>query len=677
MDQINLKLRNTYSLSLLALSCFTSFNVISAENRALPNNNTQHENPIETLVVTGTRTAKLLSDSPVSVDVIESDKINMLTQGTLAQALEFIPSVVVERSVKDGYTVKMRGYGSKHVAVLINGQSLIAPANGAVDLDQISAHNIERIEIIKGAASVLYGSAAMGGVINIITKKDVAPQTQLRTEIGFNDSEYSDVAENILHTTSLIHQGHTGQWQHQLSLQHIFDSGFDLDTSDVLEDAGELTKNFLKLGGTKNVGAFDIALNYDFLDESKRKITSVVPGQSELIYYISEVSQHQFGANLTAIDNQWHLKSRLIKHDETSGRTNSLRDATITLAQMEAQYSFQHGNIYPKSTDRFGGEFVFGLATHVDQLDQVKPADASIEVNDKSRHSIEGYGQYNLVQSTHQFLIGIRNQYDSDFGDHTALRLSYMTDLDWFDDPITLRTGFGQGYRVPDLKERYYVFDHSNLGYMVLGNEALNPEQSNAYNLGLDWSTSVFKRAADVNLSFEMHRAVTTDLITTVEDQALSEAMDLIISQYKNINEATISGFDLSADINMLHWSTQLHYSYIDAVDEYDQRLEAKPRHQLKAHVAYDFDDYDLRTMFYAVYQADEKTPIGYTSAAVDSFTTYNLTLNQKINKQLKLHFSIQNLTNVHRDNHLLGQAIFDPRPISTRTFRLGLNYQF
>jgi outer membrane receptor for ferrienterochelin and colicins len=132
---------------------------------------TPDKNQAEHIVVTGTRTAKLLSNSPVLVDVIDGGTIAKISQGTLAQALNYIPGIVIKRSVKDGYNIQMQGFDGDHVLVLIDGQPIVSPTGSSADLDQIPASNIAQIEIIRGAASVMYGSAAIGGVIPITQTK--------------------------------------------------------------------------------------------------------------------------------------------------------------------------------------------------------------------------------------------------------------------------------------------------------------------------------------------------------------------------------------------------------------------------------------------------------------------------------------------------------------------------
>ncbi|MDY6884963.1 MAG: TonB-dependent receptor plug domain-containing protein, partial [Pseudomonadota bacterium] len=93
------------------------------------------EDALERVVVTGTRTPKLLASSPVKIDVVDKAEIARLSKGTLRQVLEVMPGVVVRRSQKDGYNVQLNGFNGDHVLVLINGQPIISPTGSSVDLD--------------------------------------------------------------------------------------------------------------------------------------------------------------------------------------------------------------------------------------------------------------------------------------------------------------------------------------------------------------------------------------------------------------------------------------------------------------------------------------------------------------------------------------------------------------
>ncbi|MBU2917006.1 TonB-dependent receptor [Psychrosphaera sp. F3M07] len=634
---------------------------------------------IETLVVSGTRTPKLLSNSPVSVDVIEGETIQLLSQGTLANVLDFIPGVVITRSAKDGYNVQMQGFDSKHVLILIDSLPVVSPTGSSVDLDQISASDIAQIEIIKGAASVMYGSSALGGVINIITNKDSSAATSLSYQISqYIDREYEGSAP-FSNTLKFNTGAYVFGWDHKVNVQLIQDTGFDYDLNTVAVDAAELDKTFINYSTSKTLSQLIAQFKYQYFDEYKKRDVSVLPGQSDIVFYSSDVHQHQFDFSLNNPNSgkNWRTNTRYISHQETSGQTGSLRETTITLAEIDGQKVWQHGSINPKSTGESGSETVAGWLLHQDQLDQYKPADGSVEINDESRSSIEAYVQHNFIYKNAQYLAGFRAQQDSDFGTHTAFRISSMLNLGKSGTPIKWRVGLGQAYRVPDLKERFYVFDHSNLGYMVLGNENLMPETATSLNTSLSVRTSLFDHFADVSLEIAGHYSETEDLINTIHNAQLSAETGLDISEYSNVEQTKIYGFDVSSEVTFEQWSWQVNYAYNDSKDDNKQRLQGRPRHQAKVSVNYQFDQPSINAILYAVYQADEEIPSSYDGAVVTDYTIVKFSLSHALTEQLSLRFSVNNLFDEHKD--LAAQKInhFDPRPISSRELVFGVNYQF
>ena len=128
------------------------------------------DEPGEVMVVTGSRTARALSESIVTTDVVTQEQILDSGASDASEVLETVPGVVVTRSFR-GAGVQMQGLDSQYVLILINGKRMIGRKDGVMDLSRIPAERIERIEIVKGAASALYGSDAIGGVINIITRQ--------------------------------------------------------------------------------------------------------------------------------------------------------------------------------------------------------------------------------------------------------------------------------------------------------------------------------------------------------------------------------------------------------------------------------------------------------------------------------------------------------------------------
>lgn len=657
---------------------------------------------IETMVVSGTRKAKLLSDSPVQIDVIDGETINMMTKGTLADVLEYLPGVLVTRSRKDGYNVSMRGFDSKYVRVLLNGRPLVAPSDGAVDLDQISANDIEQVEIMRGAASVLYGSSALGGVINIITKQDDETKAVFTYELGhygknaIEGEELSEVLKTNLGTE-------LSGWYHALKIHKLNEAGFDYVqtglATDAAEDAAGVDKLFVNYSAFAELGHINTTLAYEYFDEYKEKVTSALQGR--VFTYSSDVEKHQFDVNLHDVVSEWKLNGRYVQHEETSGQSGSLRKAEIQLAEVDGLKVWQTGTANPKEAGEFGSETVVGFALPYDALSQCKlysdGSCATIEVDDRERHAVEVYGQYNLFTANYQLLAGIRAQEDSDFGAHSAMQLDGMLDFEQEDLSLQVRFGYGQGYRVPDLKERFYVFDHSNLGYMVLGGnvalgdifddeyfqndqfkgQELVPEESDTYSASADLRVPVFNSAADYNLLVSVHYSETENFISTVNDAAATIALGLDISRYTNISESINQGIEIANELNFNDWTLGLNYSYLQTEDGDGNRITGKPKHQAKARFSYDFRDLDVSTMVLVTYQADEAVPEGYTGEAVNAYGIVDLKMTHRLNQHLNWHLEFNNIFDEHQDPDALKRGEFDPRPVASQEIRLGATYKF
>lgn len=356
-----------------------------------------------------------------------------------------------------------------------------------------------------------------------------------------------------------------------------------------------------------------------------------------------------------------------MNHDETSGRSGSLRNAEIGLYEINGQYVWSPS----KSL-----EVVSGGVIHQDTLEQVTLIDDKEEVPYTTKESIEAFTQANWTFTNSQLLLGVRSQHDSDFGNHTAVRASGMVNLSKENPRVQWRYGIGQGYRVPTLKERYYEFDHSALGYKVYGNEDLEPEESVSFNSTLNYQQSFadFELSGEINL----HYTEADNLIELFSDRELSEAEDLDISVYGNIDEATISGVDISTEIKFSDWFSQLNYSYLDAQDQDDNRLESRPYHQAKANLGYNNLDLDLDAVLYLVYQNNEAFPeIEYANGTENNeWVTVDFKLSQQISDHLSWRVGIENIFDTHKNNYANSELKFDARPTSSRYFYLGFTYQ-
>lgn len=617
----------------------------------------------ETIVVTGTRSAKALYASPVNVEIIEQATIERLSRGTLRQLLEIMPGVVVTRSRKDGYNIQLQGFSADRVLVLMDGQPLISPTGSAVDLDQISVNNIKQIEIVRGAASVLYGSSAMGGVINIITE---APSDGF-VRLTFEANSYANNAREEDNWGQLYRLQATDtfyDWQTSLNVQYIDDPGFDYDPDTVLQNGASNDKTFLHVDLAREFSDLRFSSKSRWFAENKHKVLSAVPGQSSLLSYQSDVEQWQQDIRI-AKANDWHISARALGHSEISGNTNGLRDTQIAMQELELQKILMGD-----------WEWIAGVTLHQDQLDQINQATGVVEVDDASRQSAEGFAQINASWQHMQFLLGSRIQYDSDFNWHQAWRGSVSYQQAIGQHNFQWRVGAGQSYRVPNLKERYYIFDHSNLGYMIIGNDELVPETADNLSAGLKWQYSAaedWQFSTDVNL----HYTDADDFIITTANADLSQQAGVDVFVYSNVEKAVIQGFDLALSAESTHTKWQVNYSYLDAKDGTQQRLAERPRHLLKTSVTYQILPWDADLQFYVVASDDESPDSSYTGVYRDHAITANVQFKHQFSDHLSWQVGIENIFDQHQNTAKTQQSLFDARGLESRQLVFSTQYQF
>jgi len=133
---------------------------------------TEETMTLKSVVITGTKTAKRQTESPVIVNILDSKSLNMTQSCNISEGLRFQPGLRVETDCQTcNYTqLRMNGLGGSYSQILINGRPIFSPLTGLYGMEQIPANMVERIEVVRGAGSALYGSSAIGGTVNIITR---------------------------------------------------------------------------------------------------------------------------------------------------------------------------------------------------------------------------------------------------------------------------------------------------------------------------------------------------------------------------------------------------------------------------------------------------------------------------------------------------------------------------
>lgn len=662
---------------------------------------------LETIVVTATRSKRALSDAPVTVQVLSRQKLDDNQAHSLKDALALLPNVYLrEVHGKTGYEVSMQGFSGDQVLVLIDGLPITASTGSTVNLNQYMTMDIEQIEIVQGAASAQFGSSAMGGVINIITKPISTTRAHFTTEVATNGKQNpsgNSIAANKRYVEASIEGAlDKGNRIHaRLSGSYLDNAGLSVDNEGWprLKDASEQSQVSARLtyspDGANNSGAGAEAKDKQLFSHSEYWLEASHYKEDDVSrfnYYVAprnlaqqrneDITKQRFSigarTDISPTDpdgvrsKTYKLSAQALYEDyqslsntKTQQTLTSTRDADISTALAQAQLDFPAWAI---SDDNIHLLEVGGQVQQ-DKLSQTNNKINELTQDQVSRDVGEIYLQDDwLVGNNWEILSGIRYQNDEDFGDHLAPKVALKYNhLDSHGRDHILRASIGGGYRVPNLKERYYVFDHSNLGYKVMGNPELQPETSTSYQVGYQGQLS-----PTLNLSINGFYNDIEDLIQTDKDNASFEA-NIAIYKFKNVNSAKTYGGDIGVDWQ-LDKRTKLNasYAYISTNNKLtDTELTYKPNH--KAMLALDYRiNNKLQLIPRLSYESKQLISTSDQSYS-PSWWTLDTKLNYDANAHLSLYGAINNIFDVQRD-------IRDPsdyRPLDNREWLLGASYHW
>ena len=443
----------------------------------------EKETEIKEVVVTATRSQKKLKDVPITVQVVTAEDIKKSQSTDFKTFLENEFSGINFTYNGGSPNINMMGFGGKYVLFLMNGERMAGETFDNIDYDRIDIDNIERIEIIKGASSSLYGSNAIGGVINIITKDSKSPL---------------DINAGYLYDNSRDHKvnlsvGTKQKWGN-LSISSFYKMREPYIIKDRISTNG--VYNELNVAGFTNYG-----INPKLTFNLSPKINlSLTPG-----YYFSErnpgtpaskiVREQYYNYNLglkTNIkfnDNQNLIVSGTFDRYEKYDYFRKIKEKEKKYENEVWRISSQYNqNLFKKHTLVAGGEV----------LSEKLLSFMFKNESTGGRENAQTYSAFTqqdwVINPDVTLVTGARMDYHSIFKQYFTFRLSGMYR---FDNIMTIRAGYSGGFRSPTLKELYTNWFHPwGGGFQLMGNKNLRPETSDNFNISIDFN---FKK---LNLTF-------------------------------------------------------------------------------------------------------------------------------------------------------------------------------
>jgi len=428
----------------------------------------------------------------------------------------------------------MSGLGPKYVLFLVDGERIAGETKGNIDFSRLNTSDIERIEILKGASSSLYGSNAIAGVINIITRKVDKPlQVELHSRLG----KYNElVAGGVVGFRY-------GRMTSKTDVVHKRSDGYDLNPESVsrtVEEYNDLSVTQKFTLNPSDAMTITAGGGYYFHRnlEARRKVLNKYPKYYDVNYTIG--MQYRINPNLR-IAASWYSD------------TYDTKDVMMLL-DWEERLTYQNRNnigrmlaFYTpgeKHAITVGAEFMAEKVFSTRIFDENHTAqDRVLFVQDDITWS-----------PSWKFVPGFRLNNHSEYGAHFTPSLSAMYQT----LPVNLRATYARGFKAPTLKELYYNWDHGGGGPYVFGNPDLKPETSDYVSLSAEYI------ANSVNGSISLFHTQLRDMI-----DSRPEPGDPNTNYYGNIARAMTQGVEalLKVEIgNGLAFSGG--YSFVDSEDK-------------------------------------------------------------------------------------------------------------
>lgn len=639
-------------------------------------------------VLSGTRQDELRESLNTRVDVISRERMRDSGADTAADVLQELPGVLTRRGSEGAGAAgeQIQGIDSRQVLVLLDGQPVIGARGikrGAIDLDRQSVSRLERIEVVKGAASALYGSDAIGGVINLITRDAVSPIELSGSLVGGN-RDYS---------TANVDAGWRRQrWTGLFSVERHEIGDFDLtpSTPDTTGNALRRWDEMAKVRGQLASNVAVSALGSAYQNESDgRAIGELGPELDHITdngQYINLAADWQAAPRIAV-----QARGYFARYDEDTTAT-LLSGAAIEPANLDERYGKADAtaNVILDSRQTLQGG-VEWMTNHYRGTNRLRDA------NGEEAETTTAWLQHRIALGGRATVTtGVRADDHSIFGSAVSPKVALNARVT---DAVRLRASYGRGFRAPDLGQLFYRFLNPTSIYQVIGNPSLRPERANSYQFGgefvapsrrLRFGVNGFRNDVrnlieSVSLGFISSPAQLAALMAQENiDPSFQPTLNRLLFLYKNVAHARTQGVETDGE-----WAITRAlkvggaYTYLQAEDEVTGlALTGRHPHQGNVRASWQHDRLGLRAnlrgTFYSSWINSRSTTSGVTTDVKgEKFALWDLFVSKRIVGRMEALVAVDNLLDSRDANSGVvlpnGSAAPIYRPEFGRSVRFGL----
>ncbi len=497
---------------------------------------------MEEVMISANKTEKPFVELTVPAKIISKIEIENSGHSRLDEILSEQVGIVTVPGFGGSEGVQLQGIDPEYTLILIDGMPIIGRVAGILDLSRISLGSVERIEIIKGASSSLYGSEALGGVINIITKQRKEEGLTKRIYYQYGSHKTQDILADIS-----IRKNYLSVFG---NFNYYSSDGYDLIETDAQKTV-EAYKNYSSsFGASYDIKKFgEVHVNYKLYDEQRDGTIFITSPGTENSSKTSENNfsityKNDLSKSVSFIIDLF--KTSYINKEEQLSLSNNIIKNYFNQSLNRLDARFKHST----ST---GSYYTLGFGYDKDMLERT-----NISVKPKHQSSFY-YFQYDWNTNDRFNLVsGIRYDNHTNYSSQLSPKLSFKYN---FSNNLSLKGSFGYGYKTPDFRQLYLNYSNSTSGYIVLGtfvisdvinelqsnNELLfyndlftnelQTENSHSYNLGLQYFLK-----PDLPLEINLFR---NHIFNLIETNIVGRKINgQTIYSYSNVSKAFTQGIE-------------------------------------------------------------------------------------------------------------------------------------
>lgn len=657
---------------------------------ALVQNSFANSSLEEVMVTTATKTEKNIEGVSASVIVITEEEIQKTGASTLDKILEKVPSINAQYgrfphpSASSKASISLRGMGANGTLILVDGKRLSGETESPYEMTRITASMIERIEIVKGSMSTLYGSDAIGGVINIITKKVDKNVSTLDLKYGSN-GDGDAVNKNV----NFTNRGSVDKLRYKINTsiddttpykvnksytQQAINpsSGADLNGNSLDNISGNYDVTYKDEATVKTIGT---RLEYDFSDNftagldlsyftedregqylgntsatSGGLITNTPVNSEDKNRRIDISSDFKYLINDDLSMNTKVYRSYYKKRNYTDpltfdGATNTKFSANVTIDTLESDltYILNDSNI-----------ITTGLEYRKETRDSgaINPDASSSEFITKVVNYKSLFIQDEIeISDTLNAIVGTRYDNISNADNKITLQAGLVKEIA---EDTSIRANYAQGYRTPDIAELYVVSMYYK-GAKRYGSEVINTIKTESYDLKPEQSQtfelSLSNKYENLSSVFTIFNNKVKDKIDLVSYNDSSSSTKYYTSE--NIDQVDIKGaevsfdYDLNKDIDL-----GLNATYLKTEDESTgKELTYTPDISASFSVNYKITN-DLNTNLMLRYIGEQYSNSTNTEQT-NNYTLVDLGAQYQINKNIEYYLGVDNIFNKEVDEEI------------------------